>query len=179
MKHLQRFLPAFALLLAAAHASPIEYNFTGNLSLSGTPATVTGSFTFDSASQTVGAFSFSANGTFLFDNTMASTSGAALLDAGGNQALIFSQNLTGLSEAIVLDFAALPGPLNLAPFTLNGSSLTSGVYAITASGASEGAFTSGSASAVPEPPTLALLGGGLLLLGPLLCRRRAGAPLAG
>jgi hypothetical protein len=173
------------LLLAgsvAASASSITYYFQGTLPYDGFDMSVQGSFALDLAiaPNPVGSvsdfhFDASANGSTLtmLDSTAGDTGGWAYDDSGNIGVEFLSQDD---SFTLLLDFANLPGPLNLQPFSVAGSTFSSGLVSFVGTQQTESVFTSGEADTTPEPASWTLMLGGLLAggLGWSWRRRAAG-----
>lgn len=178
MPRMRSFLTLLALLLAgalAASASPITYAFTG---LTQAGYTYQGQFTFDAASSTVPNFYFEipSQGPFIGSNGP-DASAQEQADDGGGLFFLFSNSASDpvpYDAAIGLDFTTLPGALTL-NFTVDGNPTESAVALGVPGNAFFDPFVSGSAQAVPEPGSWALLLGGLLLGGACLkaCRRES------
>ena len=160
-------LELLGLGAALAQASSISYNFTGALN---NGYQVTGSFTFDmSVSSAISDFSFTesdgVNSQTLFSATGGDV-GDWALDTNGQYAFAFFNPNTevGLS----LDFATLPGSLDLQSWQVNpiNATLYSGYLSDVQTFTYSNYFLNGSvATTTPEPPSLALCLGGLLLAG--------------
>ena len=156
----------------AAEASPVNYNFTVNVTSGALAGTVeNGSFSYDSSSIVAGgfnsasglltAFNLTFNGT-AYDASTANTGALGFDSAGGLSSFFISSSCPQCAFAPGTDnFTVLPGSLGFLYSTATSSDYGVGDVTYSLAGVS-----------VPEPGALGLFGFGLLLLGGVVLRRR-------